>query len=549
MMRRFAGVSLSLLVASGAIAQDASRPDTISTTAEVSQSAAVKARFADIPIALKAPSLAPGRESFTTQEEMTSFIAELAQRNPRMKQLSAGKSGQGRDIPVLLFTAEGKANFREAAALGRPVLWFIGFQHGNEPAGGEGVLAFAAYLATPEAGALLDKVTVAIAPRANPDGAAAFRRDTASRADSNRDHLLHFLPETRALHDAMAQLPPDVVFDHHEFSVVNRWIEKFGSIQAVDAMVLHATNPMVPREISSLAEDLFRPAVETALKQHGLSMFWYYTTSNRLSDRVVSMGGNNPGIARNAFGLRGAVSFLIETRGVGVKREGWQRRVATHVIAAKAVLESAASQAERLRTGLAAGRLAAARADADLVVAAKIPPKPLVVPLMDPDTGADRPTEVAFQDSRVIEPTSLRSRAGGFLITAETAGMLERFGRLGVAACRLNAPAELEVRAYRIDSFKPPTDRETINPDQALKATAEMRRKTFEAGTVFVPMAQVSAGIVAATLEPDTAGSYVSAGVIPLAEGAIEAPVYAVARGAALPLSPISDAARASCSP
>ena len=32
-------------------------------------------------------------------------------------------------------------------------------------------------------------------------------------------------PETRALHVAMRALPPDVVVDHHEFSVAGRWVE------------------------------------------------------------------------------------------------------------------------------------------------------------------------------------------------------------------------------------------------------------------------------------------------------------------------------------
>jgi hypothetical protein len=163
--------------------------------------------------------------------------------------------------------------------------------------------------------------------------------------------------------------------------------------------------------------------------------------------------------------------------------------------------------------------------------------------------GADKPTEVPFQDSRRIEPTSTRARMAGFLVVAGEAEALERFRRLGIAVCKLAAPAELDVRAYRIDEFKPPTDRETINPDQALKATPEMRRIAFAAGALFVPMAQPGAGIVTAVLEPDTPGSYVSTGVIPLAAGATEAPVYGLPRGAGLSVLPHSDRDRTSCAP
>jgi hypothetical protein len=518
-------------------AQTANRnPDIIATNEEAQQSEQVRRRFADVPVAMEAPSLLPGHQGFTSDTELAAFLATLKARSNRLAVLPVGTSQQGRPMTVLLFTAEGRASFAEAKALNRPVLWFIGQQHGNEPAGGESMLALAAWLTTAEAAPLLDKLTVAIVPRANPDGAANFTRGAANRADLNRDHLLMLLPETKALHTAMATLPPDVVFDHHEFSVVNRWIEKFNAIQAVDAMVLHATNPMVPREISSLAEELYRPAVETALKARGLSMFWYYTTSNRRSDAVVSMGGNNPGIARNAFGLRGAVSFLIETRGVGIRREGWQRRVATHVVAARAVLEASANEASRLRAAIDAGRISAAKAEADLVIAARIPANPLTIPLLDPETGTDKPVEVRFQDSRVIQPTATRARAGGYLITEGHAEAVERLRLLGARLCAVSEAVAIETTAYRLLEVRAATDRESINPDQAIKASLEPRRVEAKPGMIFVPMAQSVAGLVAATLEPDTPGSYVSIGIIPIPQGATEAPVYAVTRGTRLPL-------------
>jgi hypothetical protein len=534
-----AGIMLALNLVSVDLAgaQNAPRnPDIISTNDEARQNDAVKRRFSDVPGTVVAPSLTPGRDDFTSDAEVRAFIEGLKAKSARLAVLPIGKSQQGREMQVLLFTSEGKASFEEARALNRPILWFIGQQHGNEPAGGEAMLALAHELAGAESAAILSRVTVAIVPRANPDGAAAFTRGGANRADLNRDHLLMLQPETLAIHTAMSKLPPDVVFDHHEFSVVNRWIEKFNAIQAVDAMVLHATNPMVPVEISTLAEKLYRPAVEQALKASGLSMFWYYTTSNRKSDAVVSMGGNNPSIARNAFGLRGAVSFLIETRGVGIRREGWQRRVATHLIAARAVLQASADQASELRKAIDAGRVSAAKAEADLVIAAKIPARALTIPLMDPETGTDKPVEVQFQDSRVIEPTTTRPRAAGYLVKGDDRDAVLRLRLLGIRLCRVSEARQVEVISYQLDSVRPPTDRESINPDQAIKASLVRANLDLEPGMLFVPMAQAGAGLVAATLEPDTPGSYVSVGIIPIVSGSQVAPVYAVPRGTAFRL-------------
>ena len=56
------------------------------------------------------------------------------------------------------------------------------------------------------------------------------------------------------------------------------------------------------------------------------------------------------------------------------------------------------------------------------------------------------------------------------------------------------------------------------------------------AGALFVPMTQPAAGIVAAALEPDSPGSYLAAGVIPMASDEAEAPVYRVMDAAGLTL-------------
>ena len=52
---------------------------------------------------------------------------------------------------------------------------------------------------------------------------------------------------------SMQLLPPDVVIDHHEFSVAWRWVEKFGAMHAVDVMILEATHPGVPRSLTDIA--------------------------------------------------------------------------------------------------------------------------------------------------------------------------------------------------------------------------------------------------------------------------------------------------------
>src|SRR5438093_13774492 len=103
----------------------------------------------------------------------------------------------------------------------------------------------------------------------------------------------------------------------------------------------------------------------------GVKQSWCYTTSYYMSDRRVSMGGVVPDTGRNIAGLRNAVSFLIETRGVGIGRAHFKRRVYTHLTAMHSVLDSTAANADSV---LALGRtlrngVAAAAGKGDIIVA------------------------------------------------------------------------------------------------------------------------------------------------------------------------------------
>jgi hypothetical protein len=288
---------------------------------------------------------------------------------------------------------------------------------------------------------------------------------------------------------------------------------------------------LVPKGISSLAERLYYPAVEEALGRHGLASFRYYTTSTRRSDKVVSMGGNNPGIGRNAMGLGGAVSFLIESRGVGIGMEGWQRRVATHVLAARAVIDATLKEVDSLKAVLAAERQAAASAKDDLIIVSRIPANPLGIPLIDPKTAEQQEVKVPFQDSRVVIPTEVRSRAAGYLLTGVAETAVERLRLHGISLCRLAAGTSLSVEAYKLTEVAATAGRETINPDQTLRAVTSSREMVLATDTLYVPMAQPGAGIVASAMEPDSPGSYLATGVVALAAGATEAPVFRVLKG------------------
>jgi hypothetical protein len=533
MSRRLA-FCLALAVPALAFAQSAPR-----APSDYRQTDAVLAHYPSVPdVRLDSPAFATPEPSLTSQEAMLAFLAALTRDSRKARLSSIGRSTQGRDIPLLYLTAEGLGDPGAIRRLGRPVDWLIGQQHGNEPAGGEAMLALASALDHGELTPLLGKVSVVIVPRANVDGAANDRRVLASGADPNRNHLLLSQPEIRALHQAMRALPPDVVFDHHEFSVAWRWVEKFGGLQAADVMILEATNPIIPKALTDIERELYRPAIERSIKAHGLAPYDYVTTGVDPADRRVSLGGTGADIARNTFGLRGAVSYLIETRGVGIGLQSYQRRVATHYLLARAVLETTAADPDGLLKRLAAARAAARSDRSDLIVSHKEGEREVELPLIDPQSGAARPTRVRLVDSRDIRPVDVRTRPLGYLVLRDGDAVAERLGLNEVESCRVANSGPLPVEAFSVTRLATTTNRESINPEQTVRA--EIKAKTIDVppGTLFVPIAQPAAGIVAAALEADSSAGYIGAGVIAMSAGEAESPVYRLMPGTTAPCSP-----------
>src|SRR5262249_7750027 len=152
------------------------------------------------------------------------------------------------------------------------------------------------------------------------------------------------------------------------------------------------------------------------------------------------------------------------------------------------------------------------------------------LPLIDPQSGAITSAPIALADSRNPTNAEQRSWPSGYLVLHGMAGVAERLALNNVTRCPTSAPSQLAVAAYDIQRLSPTAraGRESINPDQSVKVTVRPRKIDVPAGALFVPMNQPAAGIVAAALEPDSPGSYVGVGVVPVNDGETEAPVYRV---------------------
>jgi hypothetical protein len=516
-----------VLAATAQAAYDSSR--------EYVEAPAVAARYPDPAVEIATPAFAPGKTDFTSQSELEAFIGDLARSARDLRVRIAGQSQDGRSIPLLVFARPAAASGADVQKNGKPTVLIIGQQHGNEPAGGEAALALAAELSAGPRARILDRVNVLIVPRANPDGAHDFVRGLRNGADVNRDHLLESTPEGRALGRVFVEFQPDVVLDCHEFSVRTRWFEKFGGLQRHDALIQYATVSNLPPALTAAAETMFRQPLIKALHAAGYSQAWYYASSYDMNDRIVSMGGVVPDTGRNIAGLRNAVSFLIESRGVGIGRAHYKRRVQTHLVAMNAMLDSAAANGPELTALVRRLRadVAAAAGSGDLIVAGAATPTRHTLELVDPETGADRNVEVDWRSALDIQVRQQRARPYGYVLPAAEAEAAARLARLGVTVLRVQRDTTVDAERYRITRLQESKKEDVRRNDEdgatsvvQITALLEPARLTVKAGDFYVPMDQPLANLIAAALEPETQSSYAANRVLTLPAADALRPAY-----------------------
>jgi len=516
---------------------------------EYVEAPAVAARYPDPPVAIATPAFAIGKTDFTSQPELETFIGDLVRRSRDLRVRVLGFSQEHRAVPLLVFARPAAASGGDVQKNGKPTVLIIGQQHGNEPAGSEAALALAAELSASPRAEILERVNVLIVPRANPDGAFHFVRGLRNGADVNRDHLLEATPEGRALGRVFVEYQADVVLDCHEFGVKTRWFEKFGGLQRHDALIQYATVSNLSPQLTEMAETMFRQPLIKALSGAGLTQSWYYASSYDMNDKVVSMGGVVPDTGRNIAGLRNAVSFLIETRGVGIGRAHFKRRVETHLIAMNSMLDSAAANGRELAAMIRQLRasVAAAAGRGELIVAGAATLTRHTLELVDPESGADKNVEVDWRSALEIQVLQKRSRPSGYVLPASEAEAATRLAHLGVIVLRVKQDASAEGERYRITRLQE-AKREDVrrNDDDGaanvvqITTQVEPARLAVKSGDFYVPMDQPLANIIAAALEPDTQSSYAANRVLTLPTGDAPLPeflpLYRLPNALALPV-------------
>lgn len=144
-------------------------------------------------------------------EGVRAELAALLTRHPGLFTIAEeGASAEGRKIPLVLLGS------------GPTTVLLWSQMHGDEPTATSALIDVLEYLGrtrkTPGTELLLSRLTLAIIPMLNPDGAERTRRTNAQGIDINRDALRLTTPEGRFLKSVRDRLKPSIGYNLHNHS-------------------------------------------------------------------------------------------------------------------------------------------------------------------------------------------------------------------------------------------------------------------------------------------------------------------------------------------
>ena len=399
-------------------------------------------------------------------------------------------------------------------------VWFQGAIHGNEPASAEGLFALMDALhADPS---LLRSADVYILPVANMDGYLSGRRVSGSGYDLNRDQTKFADPVSVLLKQLFFRVSPDVAVDFHEYNPVRKELTDRGLTSWYDVLFLPTGHPAVPSAVRGAVLDRLVAPASKALDGAGYSHYTYFTINGEGSELALVMGARSPQSSSTSYCLSGAVSMLVEIRGIGMGRTALARRTLATRTIAQSILQEIDRHPDAFRKAVEKARREVLRGRTPVTAAFHSREVRKDVTFLDVNQQRPRVLEgMLVRDALQPVPDLVRSRPAAYVIEAAQTKAIENLRILGLDLEILAEPREMVVTSYQVTGYlEDPAVWEKIRR-QTVRTHTFRQTVRFEAGSAIVRVRQPHGAYAVAVLEPETENGFVHFGVVRTALGDI----------------------------
>lgn len=456
-------------------------------------------------------------------DETVAWLRGLCERAPELSLVSIGRSLEGRDVWMVVASAEGHADPAALREGGKPTLFVHAGIHAGEIDGKDAGMMLLRDLTVravePE---LLADANLLFVPILNVDGherTSAFGRanqrgpvemgwrTNARNLNLNRDFAKLDTAGARAVVYVLRDWQPDLYLDVHvtdgadyQYDVTLGWNGR------------HAWSPA----IAGWLDDVYRPAVHRELEQwgHVPGPLVFVRDPLDLEQGIVDWTAS-PRFSNGYGDLCHVPTVLVENHSL----KPYDRRVLGTYVLLRASLRLLASERDALRRAVAADqerrpdpvplawRPGDERREMEFLgVAAEAVESPL--------TGLPYPRWLGEPVTRTVpvvttdRPAAVAARPSAYWIPPTYPEVLERLGWHGVRMTRLDEPRDVEVELSRVVAHElagaPFEGRVRVTATTA----RERRVVRYPAGSARVSTDQPLGDLVVALLEPDGPDSF-----------------------------------------
>ncbi|MBI1950032.1 MAG: M14 family metallopeptidase [Acidobacteria bacterium] len=483
-------------------------------------------------------------------DETIAYVRRLAAAAPRQVRIETfGRSGEGRDLVMVLASKDGVFDPEALHRAGRPIVLVQNAIHAGEMDGKDASLALLRdIVVTKEKAALLERAVLVVIPIYNVDGHERFSahnrinqngpRETGWRTQGrnlnlNRDYMKAEAPETRAFLNLWNRWLPDLFVDTH---VTDGGDFQYDTTYGID------TGPDIFPAIAEWNRNVLTPFLESSVRAAGQIIGPFVNLKDDTDPaQGLRLGQDQPRFSTGYVNLQNRPAVLLETHML----KDFRTRVRGSYEFLRALLEVGNRDARRLVEMSRA-------ADAATVTAGKRHDAAARLPLRLASDGTTEPflfrgyrskvTESEISGARRIEytqepveitvPRQVALRVSlavapplAYIVPVQWGQVIEALQAHGLRLLRTARPWEGEVEAYRCEGpiwhGRPFEGRQVLfQPGEgggrsgATPGTcAPVReRLAFPAGSVVVPMDQRAARVAVHLLEPQAPDSLLAWG-------------------------------------
>src|SRR5215813_6027576 len=463
-------------------------------------------------------------------EQTVAYCRRLAEASPLILYSSFGKSGEGRDLPLLI-AAKGDAFTSAAAkAAGKPIILVQACIHAGEPDGKDAGLALLRDIAItkvhPE---LLDNLVLLFIPIYNADGHERFGpynrinqngpvemgwRTTSAYLNLNRDYMKADAPETRAWLRLWNEWKPNLFIDCHVTD---------GADYRYNITYHHEHHDGVPRSVLAWEEEVFDRRVPPQMEAVGNVVSWYleFRDNRDFTQGIIDFSGS-PRFSTGYVPLRNRPGILIETH---MLKEYQPRVQGTYDLLRFALAEVNQDPIALLEAGKLADEQSACRRE----------PYPITFELTENIVPYDlkgvayhtEKSDISGQQRvifgtnalditvpmyRDFKPRIAITPPLCYIVPPQWQAVIDVLETHGVLLQRTTETATIEIEGYRFKDIEFPigTFEGRTMPRFHTEVTHEQR--SFPANSVVVSLAQAAGPMAMQLLEPQAPDSFVSWG-------------------------------------